>query len=69
MKLYEVPRNTKVRILDEMPKSPPGAVEIKKWDVLDFHHIDGMYSCCYKDGEICHLAAWTEVEIISYTSQ
>jgi len=50
MKLYEVPRNTRI-VLE-------GGTE------LMFDHIDGMYSVCYTDsGSIVHLAAWTEVTI------
>jgi hypothetical protein len=50
MKLYDVPRNTRIRIED---------LE------LMFHHIDGMYSLCQTDdGETVHLAAWTEVEVV-----
>ena len=50
MKLYEVPRNTRIKVED---------LE------LNFHHIDGMYSLCQTDdGETVHLAAWTEVEIV-----
>lgn len=55
MKLYDVPRNTRVRVLE-------GEERI---EVL-FDHIDGMYSYCKdKDGNIIHLAAWTEVEIVN----
>ena len=51
MKLYDVPPNSTIRI-DE------------HW-VLEFHHIDGMYSYSKdKDGNVVHLAAWTEVEVI-----
>jgi len=51
MKLYDVPPNSTIRI-DE------------HW-ILEFHHIDGMYSYCKdKDGNVVHLAAWTEVEVI-----
>lgn len=50
MKLYNVPRNTRIKVKD---------LE------LMFHHIDGMYSYCTTDkGEPVHLAAWTEVEIV-----
>ena len=50
MKLYEVPPNSKIKIGD---------------NILDFKHIDGMYSLCYtQGGEPVHLACWTEVEII-----
>ena len=48
MKLYEVPRNT--RILHE-------GVE------YNFVHIDGMYSFCIDgQGNIVHLVAWADVE-------
>lgn len=51
MKLYEVPRNTRISTAD--------GVE------LNFHHVDGMYSYCTDDhGNIVHLPAWTEVDII-----
>lgn len=50
MNLYDVPRNTRIRV-DDME--------------LNFHHIDGMYSYCTDDdGGVFHLAAWTEVEIV-----
>ena len=51
MKLYEVPNNTWV-ITQHGTK-------------IHFFHIDGMYSFCKtEDGEICHLVAWEEVEIV-----
>jgi len=54
MFLYEVPRNTWVKVIE--PDCD---------DIFKFHHIDGMYSYCHdKDGEICHYKAWTEVEIL-----
>ena len=50
MKLYDVPRNTRIKV---------------EYLELMFHHIDGMYSLCKTDdGETVHLAAWTEVEIV-----
>ena len=57
MKLYEVPRNTVIKIGDSEP--------------FYFHHIDGMYSLCSptKESEdYFHIAAWTEVELIDETS-
>jgi len=49
MKLYDVPRNTRIKVEG-----------IK----LLFHHIDGMYSFCTDDeGKVYHPAAWSEVEI------
>jgi hypothetical protein len=50
MKLYDVPRNTRV--------------VLENGTELMFDHIDGMYSVCYTDsGSIVHLTAWTEVTI------
>lgn len=48
MKLYDVPRHSRIIIEDGTE--------------LTFDHIDGMYSVCYTDsGDVVHLAAWTEV--------
>lgn len=53
MKLYEVPRNTYVKVVDD----PNG--------YYFFDHADGMYSLCTDiDDNIVHLGASTEVEII-----
>jgi len=50
MKLYDVPRNSRIRFGDAQ---------------LLFHYIDGMYSLCTeKEGNDVHPAAWTEVEIV-----
>lgn len=55
MKLYDVPRNTRVKILSEDEEQLE----------LNFHHIDGAYSYCKDDeGNVWHIAAWTEVEIV-----
>jgi hypothetical protein len=57
MKLYEVPRNSKVRVLDDG--------DIGYEEVYHFCHIDGMYSVCSNSkGELVHLAAWTDVEVL-----
>lgn len=62
MKLYECKRNTKVRVLGDI-KVPPDATPINKGDIIDFGHIDGMYSFCHNEkGELVHLVAWAEVE-------
>jgi hypothetical protein len=54
MKLYDVPKNTRIVIKDE------DGTELR----LNFGHVDGMYSYCTDDeGNVVHLAAWTEVEI------
>lgn len=55
MKLYDVPRNTRI-----------------KWqgEELMFKHIDGMYSYCEsKDGNIWHVPAWEEVEVLKKEKQ
>jgi hypothetical protein len=52
VKLYEAPRNTRVRTVE-------GGNE------FIFHHVDGAYSYCVDDeGHVVHLAAWTDVEIM-----
>ena len=49
--------------MDENVKVPPGAYPLAKGDVIHFDHVDGMYSyCTLPNGELVHLAAWTEVE-------
>lgn len=63
MKLYETPRNSRIRIMDE-----EGDIVLDKDGedlILDFRHVDGMYSLCYdKYGEMVHIAAWTDVEVM-----
>ena len=49
MKLYDVPRDSTIKVGD---------------NVLDFKHIDGMYSLCHLDGKIVHLHSCTEVEVL-----
>lgn len=53
MKLYELPRNTYFSIEDDPQQK-----------VYFFEHIDGMYSVCYNNDELFHLAAWTDVQIV-----
>lgn len=64
LKLYDIPNNTKIKILGEV-KVPPGALNLEIGNIIDFKHINGMYSLCHKDGVSCHLAGWTEVEIVT----
>lgn len=53
MKLYEVPRDTRICVIGD-----------QCFELL-FHHIDGMYSYCTDNqGNVVHLAACTEVEIV-----
>ena len=62
MKLYNVPNNTYIRLLQE-GICPPDCNKEQKDTVLLFNHIDGMYSVCKdKYNNIVHLVAWTEVE-------
>ena len=64
MKLHNVPRNSKIKVLGDI-KVPIGSPNIKEQEVLNFSHIDGMYSyCTNSNNEVVHLAAWTEVEIV-----
>lgn len=71
MKLYDVPNKSYVRISGGDPKVPPAAPHIKSNDLIFFDHIDGMYSYCLEVdpdtlefGEVCHIAAWTEVDVV-----
>ena len=64
MKLYDVPRNSRIKIINDI-KVPPGAPELTEGQELNFRRIDGMYSYCTTDsGEVAHLVAWAEVEVL-----
>jgi len=68
MKLYEVPNNSIVRLLDDLAV-PPFSTAIKPQQILRFIHVDGLYSLCRTmEGNIVHPAAWTEVEIVTQDS-
>ena len=63
-KLYDVPQNSRIKVVVK-DKVPPGAPQINEGEELNFRSIDGMYSYCTRDnGDVVHLAAWTEVEIL-----
>ena len=65
MKLYDLQPHLKIRIIDEDVKNPVASLKQNTGDVLDFVHVDGMYSLCYdKDRNPVHIAAWTEVEVL-----
>lgn len=65
MKLYDVPRNSRIKVLSDI-KVPPGAPDIKVEQELNFSRVDGMYSYCTTDaGEVVHLVAWAEVEMVN----
>jgi len=70
-KLYTVRGPCYVRVVSENVVIPLGSHPIKKGDLLYFDHIDGMYSLCHIVDEqnmkhiyICHLSAFSEVEVI-----
>ena len=51
MKLYDVPRNSRIGL-------PDGSE-------LNFSNVDGMYSFCTDDdGNVVHLAAWSDVQLL-----
>ena len=57
MKLYEIPKNSKFRILDD------GDIAYEK--IYHVHHVGWMYSyCTTEDKEVTHILASTEVEIV-----
>ena len=63
MKLYDVPRNSKIIVKDNI-KTPPASIPIEEGDMLQFHRIDGMYSYCENGkGEVVHLSANADVEV------
>lgn len=64
MKLYNVPRNSWVTPVND-PTAPPYARTILVGEIVKFHNIDGMYSYCHdKQGNVVHLPAWQEVEVV-----
>jgi hypothetical protein len=59
MKLYDVPKNSKIRIYYQN-------LNEKLFQDYTFHHIDGAYSYCTdSNNNIIHIGASTEVEIIN----
>lgn len=65
MKLYDLPRNSYFRLLSD-EKVPPDAPQVISGEVYWLGNIDGMYSFC-KDssGNVCHIAAYSTVELLS----
>jgi hypothetical protein len=57
MKLFELPRNSKFKIIMNDPNS-----NIDPNIVYTLDHIDGMYSYCTYQDVVFHIAAMTEVE-------
>lgn len=61
-------------ITDENPsafervKVPVGSPQVQLHNYIHFGHCDGMYSFCHNmEGEIVHMAAWTEVEPVDWS--
>ena len=53
------------KLIELVEESGIAELEITEGEELNFRSIDGMYSYCTRDnGEVVHLAAWTDVEII-----
>lgn len=66
MKLYEIPRGSYIRLLEDA-SVPPAALQLNKGDLLYFDHVDGMYSFCRLGPEykaLVHPAAYTEAEVV-----
>jgi len=64
MKLHQAPNGCNIRVC-ETCRVPPGAPQVVQGTVLWFCHLDGMYSLCKdSEGNYCHIAAWTEVELV-----
>lgn len=64
MKLYDVPRHTRIRVTNK-ESPPPEGLSVENGQELMFNHIDGMYSYCVDDHcNVVHLPAWTEVDIV-----
>lgn len=66
IKLFEVPRDSRIRVTLEESDLPvgyrlPEPIEME----LNFSRIDGMYSYCTDDdGNVIHVKAWKEVEVL-----
>lgn len=59
MKLFEIPRNSKILLPIK------GEDRETKYEMCEFHHIDGMYSyITTEDGVVVHLGASAEVKLV-----
>jgi len=64
VKLYNVPRNSKVRLAED-EQGPVGRRDMKKGEVFSFSHIDGAYSYCHdENGNLVHLSASALVDVV-----
>jgi len=63
MKLYEIPRGSFFKLVEDT-ETPPGGIPSSVGETYFLNSIDGMYSLCLNSKrEIVHLAAWSDVEI------
>ena len=69
MKLYELKKGDRFRIIDEEVRVPPAHPEVDVDKVYWFGSIDGMYSYCKDGDDVVHFAAWTEVERVDETEK
>ena len=63
MKLFELKRGTKFRLVSKDPITPPDAQLLEWGDVLTLDHVDGMFSFCRdREDNVVHPAAFSDVE-------
>lgn len=66
MEAYQVRYGTKVIIVDEEIKQPPGSIQLKKGDEITIFRPDGMYcNGIDKDENLIYIHVLTEVDIKS----
>ena len=64
MEAHEVKCGTKVVVVSEEVRTPPGALQINKGDEITIQKLDGMYCTGIdEDSNRIYIAAWTEVEV------
>lgn len=63
MKAYEVKQGTKVIIIDENVKTPPGSIPVNKGDEITINRLDGMYcNGVNENGNRVYIAGSTNVK-------
>lgn len=63
-KLYEIPRDTKLKLTRIYPQGPGEPNRVVD-EICDFKHVDGMYSLIITPGgQAVHLSASTEVKLV-----
>ncbi len=68
MKLYNVPRGSIIRLVDDNP-GPPDASDSVKGEEFKFIKVDGMYSICKDKNDIVrYVPAYAEVIIVEQPS-